>query len=60
VVETFLGGAKGARSAVVSGAPGAVRGPGGRPRVAFGFTIRRRKIVAIDLLADAERLSQLG
>jgi RNA polymerase sigma-70 factor (ECF subfamily) len=33
--------------------------PGGRPRVVFGFTITRGKIVAIDVLADPERLRQL-
>jgi RNA polymerase sigma-70 factor (ECF subfamily) len=30
-----------------------------RPRVVFGFTIRRGKIVAIDLLADPERIRGL-
>ena len=30
----------------------------GRPRVVFGFTIMRGKIVTIDLLADPSRLSQ--
>jgi len=38
---------------------GAVWAPGGRPRVVFGFTITRGKIVAIDILADPERLHQL-
>jgi hypothetical protein len=33
--------------------------PGGQPRVVFGFTIARGKIVAIDLVADPERLRQL-
>jgi RNA polymerase sigma-70 factor (ECF subfamily) len=32
--------------------------PGGKPRVVFAFTIKRGKIVKIDLLADSERLSQ--
>ena len=31
---------------------------GGQPRVVFEFTIARGKIVAIDLLADPERLRQ--
>jgi RNA polymerase sigma-70 factor (ECF subfamily) len=43
----------------VNGAAGAVWTPGGQPRVVFGFTITRGKIVAIDLLADPERLGQL-
>jgi RNA polymerase sigma-70 factor (ECF subfamily) len=38
---------------------GAVWAPGGRPRVVFGFTITRGKIVEIDLLADPARLRQL-
>jgi len=29
-------------------------------RVAFGFTIARGKVVAVDLIADQERLGQLG
>jgi hypothetical protein len=33
--------------------------PGGRPRVVLDFTIASGKIVAIDLVADPERLSQL-
>jgi hypothetical protein len=38
---------------------GAVWAPGGRPRVVFGFTITRGKIVGIDLLADPTRLGRL-
>jgi hypothetical protein len=33
--------------------------PGGRPRVVFGFTITRARIVEIDLVADPERLRRL-
>ncbi len=33
--------------------------PGEEPRVVFGFTIARGKIVAIDMLADPVRLGQL-
>jgi len=32
--------------------------PGGRPRVVFAFTIDLGKIIAIDLIADPERLSR--
>jgi RNA polymerase sigma-70 factor (ECF subfamily) len=38
---------------------GLVWAPGGRPRVAFGFTIAGGKIVAIELVADPERLGRL-
>ncbi len=48
-----------AQSALVDGAAGAVWAPGEEPRVVFGFTIARGKIVAIDMLADPVRLGQL-
>ncbi len=59
VAKTFSGRARFAQPALVNGAVGAVWAPGGRPRVVFGFTITRGKIVEIDLLADPERLGQL-
>jgi hypothetical protein len=59
VVGTFLGRARLARPALVDGAVGAVWAPGGRPRVVFGFTIVGGRIVAIDILADPERLRRL-
>jgi RNA polymerase sigma factor (sigma-70 family) len=59
VAGTFSGRARLARPALVDGAVGAVWAAGGRPRVVFSFTITRGKIVAIDILADPERLGQL-
>jgi RNA polymerase sigma-70 factor (ECF subfamily) len=59
VARQFSGRARVAQPALVDGAVGAVWAPGGRPRVVFGFTITRGKIVAIDILADPERLHQL-
>jgi RNA polymerase sigma factor (sigma-70 family) len=59
VAKTFSGRARAAQPALVNGAVGAVWAPGGRPRVVFGFTITRRKIVEINMLADPERLCQL-
>jgi len=59
VADTFSGRARFAQPALVNGAAGAVWAPGGRPRVVFGFTITRGKIVEIDLLADPARLRQL-
>jgi RNA polymerase sigma-70 factor, ECF subfamily len=59
VAKTFSGRARAARPALVNGAAGAVWAPGGRPRVVFGFTITRGKIVAIDLVVDPERLRRL-
>jgi RNA polymerase sigma factor (sigma-70 family) len=59
VANTFSGRARGAQPALVNGAMGLVWAPGGQPRVVFGFTITRGKIVEIDLVADPERLHQL-
>ena len=59
VAGTFSGRARTAQLALVNGVAGAVWAPGGQPRVVFGFTIARGKIVEIDLLADPERLRQL-
>jgi RNA polymerase sigma factor (sigma-70 family) len=59
VAQTFAGRARVARLALINGAVGAVWSQGGRPRVAFGFTIKEGKIVGIDLVADPERLGQL-
>jgi RNA polymerase sigma factor (sigma-70 family) len=59
VAETFSGRARVAQLALLDGSVGAVWAPGGKPRVAFAFTISSGKIVGIDLLADPERLSRL-
>ena len=47
------------RSALVNGAAGVVVSPRGRPFAVMGFTVRRGKIVEIDVLADPARLRQL-
>jgi RNA polymerase sigma-70 factor (ECF subfamily) len=59
VAGTFAGRAKEARLALINGAAGLVWAAGGRPRVVFGFTITDGRIVAIDVVADPERLSRL-
>ena len=59
VAGTFSGRARAAQLALVNGCAGAVWSAGGRPRVAFSFTIGRGKIVEIDLVADPARLRQL-
>jgi RNA polymerase sigma-70 factor (ECF subfamily) len=59
VADAFAGRARAAQPALVNGTAGAVWAPGGRPRIVFGFTITRGKIVAIDILADPARLRQL-
>jgi RNA polymerase sigma factor (sigma-70 family) len=47
------------RPALVNGAAGTVTLRDGRPFSIAGFTIRNRRIVEMDVLADPERLSQL-
>src|SRR6059036_605803 len=59
VARQFSGRARFAQPALVDGAVGAVWAPGGRPRVVFGFTILRGKIIDIELIADPARLRQL-
>src|SRR5256714_619985 len=59
VAKQFSGRARAAQPALVNGAVGLVWAPGGLPRVVFDFTITRGKIVAIDQVADPERLRQL-
>ncbi|MGZ5352734.1 MAG: sigma-70 family RNA polymerase sigma factor [Actinomycetota bacterium] len=56
VAQTFSGRARAARPALVDGVPGLVWAQRGTPQVVFGFTIERGAIVAIDLIADPERL----
>ena len=47
------------RPALVNGAAGVVVVPEGRPFSVMAFTVRNGKIVAIDALADPERLARL-
>jgi RNA polymerase sigma factor (sigma-70 family) len=57
--KQFVGRAQAARPALVNGAVGAVAAAGGQLFAVMGFTIRRGKIVEIDVLADPARLRQL-
>jgi RNA polymerase sigma factor (sigma-70 family) len=59
VAETFFGRAQAARMALVDGAAGLVWAVGERPRAVFNFTIVGEKIVAIDLVADPERIGEM-
>jgi hypothetical protein len=47
------------RPALVNGALGTVAFLDGRPFSVRGFTIRERRIVAMDILADRDRLAKL-
>jgi RNA polymerase sigma factor (sigma-70 family) len=52
-------GARAAHPALVDGAAGAIWAPGGRTRGVARCTIRDGRIVAVDLVADPERMRQL-
>jgi DNA-directed RNA polymerase specialized sigma24 family protein len=58
VAETFAGRARAARPALIDEAPGLVWTSGGEARMVFGFTIEDDRIVAIDLVADPDRISR--
>jgi RNA polymerase sigma-70 factor (ECF subfamily) len=59
VAGSFAGRARTARPALVEGTVGAVWASGGRPRVAFAFTVAGGRIVAVRLLADPEVLRRV-
>jgi RNA polymerase sigma factor (sigma-70 family) len=59
VAGSFAGRARAARPAMVDGAAGLVWAPGGRPRMAFAFTVADGRITEIRLLADPERLRRV-
>ena len=59
VASFFSGRARGAKLALIDGVAGLVWATGGRPRVAFSFTLSDGKITAIDLLGDPDVLGRL-
>lgn len=60
VAEAFRGRARDANLALIDGLPGAVWAPGGIPRVVFDFTIEDGQVVAIEMVADAQRIDALN
>ena len=60
VAETFAGRARAAQPALVGGVAGLVWAKGGEPKVVFGFTLEEGRVVGIDLIADPERIHELG
>jgi RNA polymerase sigma factor (sigma-70 family) len=60
VAQTFSGRAQAAQTALVDGVPGLVWAPGGQPRVVLSFSFDGEKVVAIDLIAEPERLRQMS
>jgi RNA polymerase sigma-70 factor, ECF subfamily len=59
VATRTLRAARAAHLALVDGAAGLVWAPGGSPWMVFTFTLTDGTVVAIDLLADPERIRQL-
>jgi RNA polymerase sigma-70 factor (ECF subfamily) len=59
VAAQFIGRAQAAQLALIDGEPGAVWTSGGVPRVAFDIIVRDGQVVAIELVADPERLSRM-
>jgi len=59
VAGTFSGRATAARPALIDGTAGAVWAQGGKTRVVFAFTITGGKVVAIEMIADPERIGRL-
>jgi RNA polymerase sigma-70 factor (ECF subfamily) len=60
VAGRFVTHARGARPALVGGVFGLAWAPGGKVRVAFNFSIVEGKITVVELIADAERIRELG
>jgi RNA polymerase sigma-70 factor (ECF subfamily) len=60
VATSFAGRARAAKRAMVDGQPGLAWGPArGDVRVAFAFTVAGGKVVAIDVVAEPERLAAM-
>jgi Sigma-70, region 4 len=59
VAEQLVRARGAAQPALVDGLAGAVWAPDGTPRLVFDFTILRGRIVAIDVIADPDRLRRL-
>jgi RNA polymerase sigma factor (sigma-70 family) len=56
---TFRRIAPSSRPAMINGTPGLVAYSGGRPYAVLGFTLRGKRILEINILADPERLRRL-
>jgi RNA polymerase sigma-70 factor (ECF subfamily) len=59
VAETFAGRARAAQPALVDGVVGLAWAPGGHPKAVFDLTIADGRIVAIDLILDADHVAGL-
>ena len=60
VATRFSGGARGARTAFLDGLAGLVWAQGGKPKVAFDFTVIEGKVMRIDMIGDEDVLSEMN
>jgi RNA polymerase sigma factor (sigma-70 family) len=59
VATRFSGGAQSARTALLDGWAGLVWAQGGKPKVAFDFTVESGKVTRIDMIGDDDVLSEI-
>jgi RNA polymerase sigma-70 factor (ECF subfamily) len=59
VAKIFKGGAQAAQLALFNGVAGATWAPGGKPVVAFLFTLKNGKIATIDVVMERDRLKRM-
>lgn len=60
VATRFSGGAQSARTALLDGMAGLVWAQGGKPKVAFDFTVIAGKVTRIDMIGDEDVLSEMN
>jgi RNA polymerase sigma-70 factor (ECF subfamily) len=60
VATRFSGGAQSARTALLDGLAGLVWARGGKPKVAFDFTVVAGKVTRIDMIGDEDVLSEMN
>jgi RNA polymerase sigma factor (sigma-70 family) len=59
VATRFSGGAQSARTALLDGLAGLVWAQGGRPKIAFDFTVVAGRVTRIDMIGDEDILSEM-
>jgi RNA polymerase sigma-70 factor (ECF subfamily) len=59
VASLFSGGARAARAALLDGVAGLVWSQGGRPRVAFDFTVLAGRVATIEMIGDEDVLQEM-
>jgi RNA polymerase sigma-70 factor (ECF subfamily) len=60
VATRFSGGAQAARVALLNGLAGLVLAQGGRPKIAFDFTVVDGRVTRIDMIGDEDVLNEMS